>query len=227
MARAASRRRTKARRLAKPKRATARRPPKKKPALAPAARASAPDLFSAQGGMPNLAEPPPVDRSHGRSSVVELTWQEFDRQVHALARAAARSFRPQAVVGVAHGGVFVGGAVASALKADFYPVRITRRSRDHQVRSHPGIAEDMPKELKGLRVLLVDDIGGSGDSLEMAARLARTAGAAKLKTATLVSRPGGFAPDFTAYTSDAFFVFPWDYQDVVADARFDPDTAGA
>lgn len=165
-----------------------------------------------------------TDRSHGRSSVTELSWAEFDRQIQALARAAAKSFKPQAVVGLVHGGVFVGGAVASALKVDFFPVRITRRSRDH---GGQAASDDMPRELKGKRVLLVDDIAGSGDSLEMASRLARTAGAAKLACATLVSRPSGFRPDFTAFSSESFFVFPWDYQDVVGDAQVDPDTAGA
>lgn len=166
-----------------------------------------------------------TDRSHGRSSVTELSWAEFDKQIQALARAAAKSFRPQAVVGLVHGGVFVGGAVASALKVDFFPVRITRRSRDHG--AHAAASDEMPRELKGKRVLLVDDIAGSGDSLEMASRLARTAGATRLATATLVSRPTGFRPDFTAFSSESFFVFPWDYQDVVGDAQVDPDTAGA
>jgi hypothetical protein len=185
------------------------------------------DEYGASGGMPFSSRPmPAVDRSSAHSSAQELTWATFDRQVQALARDAQKRFKPQAVVGLAHGGVFVGGAIASALKVEFYPVRITRRSRDTGARN-ARVKDDMPPELKGRRVLIVDDIASSGDSLEMASRLARTAGASRLATAALVSRPGGFEPDFTANTSSDFYVFPWDYSDVIDDARFDPDTAGA
>ena len=167
-----------------------------------------------------------IDRSSKRDGTRELTWAEFDAQVHALAR-AAKKFKPNAVVGIAHGGVFVGGAVASALSAEFFPVRITRRSRDTGTRTPPGISDDMPRELKGKRVLLVDDVAGSGDGLQMAARLAKAAGAKETMTCALIARPGGFAPDVSAFVTQTFFVFPWDYQSVVEDSRFDPDTSGA
>ena len=73
------------------------------------------------------------DQSRSNRSVQELSWAEFDRAVQKLARTISQSFKPQAVVGVAHGGVFVGGALSSALGCDFYPVRISRRSRDKGV----------------------------------------------------------------------------------------------
>ena len=34
---------------------------------------------------------------------------------------------------------------------------------------------------------------------------------------------GDYQPDYVAFTSDDFFVFPWDYQPVVDDGRFDTD----
>lgn len=148
--------------------------------------------------------------------------------VQNLAREAKR-FKPDAVVGVAHGGVFVGGALASALQRDFYPVRISRRSRDQGLRAVPSLSGTMPRELKGKRVLIVDDIASSGDTLELAAQLAKGVGAKAVNTAALVSRPKGYEPDYCSLREDTFFVFPWDYSAVVDDVRFDgdPDTAGA
>lgn len=178
------------------------------------------DVYGASGGMPFAAPAVLGDRSHSRRSARELSWAEFDRQVQGLAR-QAWGFKAEAVVGIAHGGVFVGGAVASALKADFFPVRLTRRNRDSATRPVTGVKREMPRELAGKRVLIVDDICSSGDSLELASRLAKAVGAARVKTASLVSRPGGHAPDYTAFTTDTFFVFPWDYQAVVEDARFE------
>ncbi len=193
---------------------------KKKARRAPEAAGEG-DVYGAAGGMPFASNSVMGDRSNTRHAAQEMTWAEFDRQVQALAR-LAYPFKPDAVVGIAHGGVFVGGAVASALKAKFYPVRLTRRSRDSETRAPSGLQDDMPTTLHGKRVLVVDDICSSGDSLEMAALLAKAGGASKVKTAALVTRPeGGGQPDFTAISSQTFFVFPWDYQAVVEDERFE------
>ncbi|MBL8923527.1 MAG: phosphoribosyltransferase domain-containing protein [Myxococcaceae bacterium] len=207
------------------KRATSKKPrgkrvPSRRSAGVSAAARTEQDVFGAAGGMPFTPTAVMGDRSFSRHAAQELSWAEFDRQVQELAR-KAWAFKPQAVVGIAHGGVFVGGAVASALKAEFFPVRLTRRSRDSETRLPAGLSDDMPKELAGRRVLVVDDICSSGDSLEMATRLAKSAGAAKVKTAALVTRPKGARPDYTAFTTDTFFVFPWDYQAVVEDERFE------
>jgi uncharacterized protein len=162
-----------------------------------------------------------MDRSQPEAGLVELSWAAFDGHVQALARRIALRFSPQAVVGVAHGGVFVGGALASALGADFFPVRISRRSRVRSTRvSRPRLFGTMPRELKGKDVLVVDDVSASGETLKLAKKLALKAGARALRTATLVSRTEGYAADFTALHSDSLFVFPWDYADVTEDTRF-------
>ena len=166
-----------------------------------------------------------IDRSRPEAGVTEVSWMRFDALAQTLARRIHRTFSPEAVVGVAHGGVFVGGAVASALGTDFFPVRISRRSRvTATVRQSPRLSGSMPRELKGRRVLVVDDVAASGETLELAVKLAKRAGAMVVKTCTLVAREGGYAPDWSALTSDALLVFPWDYADVTEDARFDAVT---
>jgi hypoxanthine phosphoribosyltransferase len=164
------------------------------------------------------------DRSRAKSRVIELSWMAFDRMVQQLAKDVRRTFAPQAVVGVAQGGVFVGGAVASALGCEFFPVRISRRSRDKGAR--PKLSGQMPPELKKRRTLIVDDVVSSGDTLELAMSLASRAGASAVKTACLVCREAGFQPDWVALGTEDLVVFPWDYQTVVEDGRFDPDKAG-
>jgi uncharacterized protein len=169
------------------------------------------------------------DQSRAKTKVQELTWADFDRHVQGLARATTAVARPEAVVGLAHGGVFVGGALSSALGCDFYPVRISRRSRDKTVRKQPRLSGEMPAELKGKRVLVVDDVARSGDTLRLAMELALKVGVKETRTAVLVARPGGFRPDHEALSTDGLVVFPWDYEQVTEDARFDvdPDKAGA
>jgi hypoxanthine phosphoribosyltransferase len=175
-----------------------------------------PDVVLApQAEAPRIPGP---DRSARPGKVHELSWSDFDRMVQTLAKAVAKS-RIDAVVGVAHGGVFVGGALASALQAEFFPVRISRRSRDREVASAPRVHGAMPKELKGRTVLIADDVSSSGDTLALATELAKKVGAREVKTATLLARPDGFHADFVARETDELFVFPWDY-DVVVEQSF-------
>jgi len=192
---------------------------KPKAAQVPVSRALAePDEFGASGAYPAVGVPG-LDRSFAPGAVRELSWTDFDRLVQVLAK-ATKSFRPHTVVGLVHGGVFVGGALASALRANFLPARVNQRSRDH--RSEGPIVDELPAELKGRRVLIVDDIAASGDSLELALRAAKARGVRKTATAALVARPGRYLPNYSALESDELFVFPWDYAPLVNDGRFDP-----
>src|SRR4051794_31240905 len=102
--------------MAEQKRKRTRRAPRRPAEVEPIVSISDDVVLSPQ------VQPPPgglgQDRSTLREPARELTWARVDQLVTSLSRQIKRSFRPDAVVGVAHGGVFVGGAVASALGAD-------------------------------------------------------------------------------------------------------------
>ncbi len=53
-----------------------------------------------------------------------------------------------------------------------------------QSRSVPRLYGEMPPQLKGKRVLLVDDVASSGDTLELAKTLAGQIGAKRTETAS-------------------------------------------
>lgn len=189
---------------------------KKKPTAKKVVKAKKPAAAKRRRPAPESPSPPGLDRSAARSSASEMSWAQFDRLVQQLAKLASK-FDPDAIVGVAHGGVFVGGALASAMQREFYPVRISRRSRDIGLRGNPRLTGVMPKELKGKRVLIVDDIASSGDTLQLATAHAKGVGATAVETAALVCRPKGFQPYLHALKEDTFFVFPWDYAAVSED----------
>ncbi len=145
-------------------------------------------------------------------SVREMSWSELDEMVARIA-ARAKRFAPDAVIGVVKGGVFAGAAVAETLGCPFYAVRISRRSRDHGLLPRPKIFGKVPRQVKGLKVLIVDDVAASGETLELARRLSRQAGARQVKTASVSVRKKGFHPDWYAVETDDLVVFPWDLDD--------------
>jgi hypoxanthine phosphoribosyltransferase len=142
--------------------------------------------------------------------VRELGWAAFGEAARTLAAQIAKKFRPAVVIGIAKGGVFVGGALAAALGAEFYPVRIMKRRRDPGAVPAP-MKEQLP-DLSGKRVLVVDDVAQTGATLARARALARKSGAREVRTAVLVARPRGARPDFAAIATDELTLFGWDYE---------------
>jgi uncharacterized protein len=151
----------------------------------------------------------PGGRRRPKKAVRELGWAAFGEVARALSAAVARKFRPSVVIGVAKGGVFAGSAIATALGAEFYPLRVERRSRD---RVPVAEARTTLPDLSGRAVLLVDDVARTGATLAKARALAKKAGAREVRTAVLVTRPHGARPDFAALETDQLVLFAWDYQ---------------
>jgi hypothetical protein len=153
----------------------------------------------------------PVGARRGPTKAVrEIGWAAFGEVARGLAATIGQKFRPDVVIGVAKGGVFVGGALAAALGVEFYPVRIERRRRD--AAPLPEAIVELP-DLAKKKALVVDDVAASGATLAKARALARKAGAREVRTAVLVVRPnGGARPDFSAFETDELVLFGWDYQ---------------
>ena len=160
------------------------------------------------------------DRSGPRNVVREMTWAQFDGAVQGMAREIGAAYTCDLVVGIAPGGLYVGSAVASALGKPFHPVRILGRTRDPLTGRMPKVMA-MPREVKGARILLVDDVIASGMTLRRAIDVARKAGAKQIRTATLLSRDQGASADWTVLVMEGPLVFPWDYGPVTEDGRFD------
>ena len=156
------------------------------------------DVFALQ----RLEVPPEV--SPARGDVREVGWAEFGELARALADRIGAEFHPEIVLGVVNGGVFLGGALAASFKAEFRPLR---------VRKFAGRAvSDAVKGVRGKRVLVVDDVTASGQTLTAARASTVRGGAAEVRTGVLVVRPTRHQADFFALTSDQLIVFGWDYQ---------------
>ena len=142
--------------------------------------------------------------------VLELTWEVFGELCRALALNVARSYDPELVIGIAKAGVIPGAVIASILRCDFYSIKISRRSGAEIVREEPQILTAAPPQAAGKRVLIVDEICTTGETLRMATAAVRAVRAREIRTATSFAKVGGYRPDFSAVETDAMVVFPWD-----------------
>jgi uncharacterized protein len=143
---------------------------------------------------------------------LELSWELFGELCRVLAvKVATSGYRPDLVVGIAKAGVIPGAVVASILRCDFYSLKISRDAGGEQrVRERPKILSAAPKDAAGKRVLVVDELTTSGDTLRIALNALRQVQPAELKTATSLIKVGGYRPDFHALETSAMVAFPWD-----------------
>jgi len=161
----------------------------------------------------------------GPEQFLECSWEMFGELCRALAMRVAREYDPEIVVGIARAGVIPGAVVASILRLDFYSMNISRREGAERVRERPAILSAAPRQARGRRVLLVDEITTSGETLRMALAAVRDVGPGEVRTATSFVRPRGYKPDYFALETDATVIFPWDRkifedQELVVNPRY-------
>ena len=113
-------------------------------------------------------------------------------------------------MGIAAAGVIPGAVIAAMLEREFFAMKITRRENERGRRGRPEILTAAPPELAGRRVLLVDEICDSGETLRMALAAVRDVDPAEVRTATSLIHVGGYEPDFYALAAEGTVVFPWD-----------------
>lgn len=158
----------------------------------------------------NMPVPPGSGPVVREDQFMELSWEMFGELCRALAMRVARDYDPEMVVGIARAGVIPAAIVASLLRIDFYSMKISRREGDEKVRERPAVLSAAPSQAQGKRVVLVDEVATSGDTLRLALAAVRDAHPVEVRTATTFVRPMGYEPDYYALETDQTIVFPWD-----------------
>lgn len=145
-----------------------------------------------------------------------LDWELFGTASRALAQTVVDSgFEPDLVVAVARGGLLPGGAISYALG--------TKAVGTLNVEFYTGVDERLPDpvvlpplldtdSLAGLRLLVVDDVADTGETLALVQRL-MTAHCAEARTAVLYAKPHSIVnPDYVWRRTDRWITFPWSDQ---------------
>ncbi len=153
-----------------------------------------------------------LPRTTPSEGIFELSWELFGELSRVLALRVARDWEPEIVVGIATAGVLPGATVAAMLRADFFSIKISRRRAGARVRDEPEVFSSAPTQLYGRRVLLVDEITTSGETMRLALAAVREVGPAEVRTAASFVKPGGYRPDYHALETGALIVYPWDRQ---------------
>lgn len=165
-----------------------------------------------------------VDPAQG---VLHVEWPLFGELSRALALRVSREYDPDVVVGIATAGVVPGAVVAAMLGREFHSIVVSRKYRAEETRATPAVFGAAPQEVRGQRVLIVDETCDSGDTLRLAIGAIVNAGAKEVRTA-VGFKTGDYEPDFHALATQSTIVLPWD-REVIIDGELtvNPAYAGA
>src|SRR5690242_21423300 len=105
-----------------------------------------------------------VDAAKG---VLEIEWPLFGELSRGLALKVARAYDPDVVIGIATAGVVPGAVVAAMLKREFHSITASRKYRAQAVRDEPAIFGVVPPEIRGRKVLIVDETCDTGETMRL------------------------------------------------------------
>ena len=153
------------------------------------------------------------------SEYLDLSWEMFGELCRALALKVARDYDPDLVIGISRAGALPGAVIATILGIDFYSMKVSRRDDEDSDLAPLEALYAAPREATGKRVLVVDEVTTSGDTLRLALAAVRHVHAEEVRTATSFARTRGYRPDYFALETDAEVVLPWDHH-VMEDDEF-------
>jgi hypoxanthine phosphoribosyltransferase len=159
-----------------------------------------------------------VDATKG---VMEIEWPFFGELSRGLALKVARAYDPEIVIGIATAGVIPGAVIAAILGREFHSLVVSRKYRSAREREVPEVFGSAPREVRGKRVLIVDETCDSGETIRLALSAVQAAGAAEVRAA-VAFRTGPYAPDFHAIATESTIILPWD-REILVDGELRPN----
>jgi uncharacterized protein len=158
--------------------------------------------------MPARKKPPiPVRET------MHVDWPLFGELSRALALKVSKEFDPELVVGVATAGVVPGAVVAAMLDRPFHSIIVSRR--------YLAVLSAAPADVRGRRVLIVDETCNEGDTMRLARAAIINAGSSEVRTAVSF-RTGSYKPDFFGLETESMIVLPWD-RETILDGQLQPN----
>ncbi|AWR98813.1 phosphoribosyltransferase [Metallosphaera hakonensis] len=146
------------------------------------------------------------------------TWEDIEEQIFKIAkRMADDSFYPDAIVAILTGGVIPAKLFADILNMKNIKYIDIKFYRDvNQTESKPVIKAVYVNDLENKKVLVVDDVSDTGETLEAVSNVISMFSPKTIRTATLYVKPWSRKiPDYFGEEIGKWIIFPWDKWDVV------------
>ncbi|MGV8085126.1 MAG: phosphoribosyltransferase [Candidatus Bilamarchaeum sp.] len=123
-------------------------------------------------------------------------------------------FKPDAIVALSRGGLVPSRIFSDLLNVGSILVLGLKSYDKDNKQSQIQITQEITNNLKGQKILLVDDVSDSGNSLIFAMDYLSKKGASA-RSATLHYKPDSkFKPDYFAQTTKSWVCYPWEVNEI-------------
>jgi hypothetical protein len=151
-----------------------------------------------------------------------LSWGDVQRLSEALADMVACSgFEPDVLVAVSRGGFDPARILSDQLGVQrLASLQVVYYTGMNERSGAPEVRYPLNADVRGLRVLVVDDVADSGNSLMLVKELVEGLGAAEVRVATLHRKPwSAYTPDYHAEEADKWIIYPWEVRESIEQVR--------
>lgn len=144
-----------------------------------------------------------------------VTWENIETWCRRIFEKVIASFRPDAIVALSRGGLVPGRILSDLLLVkDLYAVKTEHWGITASIDGKATLQEPGTLNITGRKILVVDDITDTGESMLLALDHLNSLNPADMKTATMLHIDHSkYTPDFFAEPVSkekwAWFVFPW------------------
>ena len=159
-----------------------------------------------------------------------LSWQEFHLAVANLAEKIKNSDSEfDCFVALARGGLTISHILSDFIKKPIFSFTVSTYKDMNQFQK-PEIISHVSDAIKGKKVLLIDDIADSGDTLFFGENYIKSREVLSVETATLFYKPKSHCqPDYYVIKTMDWIIFPFEIQESVNFYKkikdTDPETA--
>jgi hypoxanthine phosphoribosyltransferase len=149
-----------------------------------------------------------------------IDWAAYGNLVSALAEKIRGSGTEyDLVVGIARGGIPVAMVISDELGVGIDIINVKSYTGIAK-RKAPRIVSTLTEEVKGKKVLVVDDLVDEGDTMKTVLTFLRKMRPAQLSTAVIFRKPWSkLEPRFHLETVDEWIVFPWEIKETLRKLR--------
>jgi len=147
-----------------------------------------------------------------------LSWGEVQRLSEILADKVVESgFEPDLLVAVSRGGFDPARILSDQLGVRrLASLQVVYYSGVNVRSEEPEVRYPLNADVAGLRVLVVDDVADSGNSLRLVREYVEGMGAGEVRVATLHLKPWSvYRPDYYAEEVSEWIIYPWEVRESI------------
>ena len=125
-------------------------------------------------------------------------------------------FEPDLIIGLSKGALVPTAILLDRLGIECQVIGVRYYKNIYEVEKTPKIVQHIPNRVDGKKILLVDDVSDTGQTLKFIKEYLFEKGAVEIKTCTLHYKPWSLIkPDYYVEETSTWVIYPWEINETV------------